>query len=98
MKTPTQLKTHPKLGDGKRAILGSKAWYPWSHDSWSGPHSVEVTGIDLDPVGDHVKILFNDGDDCWIDPANLFSTKKNAEQHVKDWQRKQNEVSKVRKR
>lgn len=89
MKTPPQIRKHPKLGDGKRAILGAKAWYAWSHDSWSGPHKVEISGIELDPMGDHLKVVFGDGELVWIDPANLYSTKAGALKEQKDFRRRQ---------
>jgi hypothetical protein len=38
-------KTLPKTADGFRIGLGMKAWYPWSIDSFAGPHPVKVIAI-----------------------------------------------------
>lgn len=66
---------HPKFGDGRRAVLGERAWDPSSHDGFAGPHQVTITAIFLN--GD-VEIEFGKNERCTTLATNIYKTKAGA--------------------
>lgn len=65
-----------KFRNGQVAKLGQRAWWPWSQDSFSGPHEVKIEGIML--TGS-VYIVHLDGERCWVSIDTLQPTKALAE-------------------
>lgn len=65
----------PKTADGKIPKLGMTVWYPWSHDSWRGPHSAELIGMDFD----YGKLKFSDSEEGGISWDSICATKRGAE-------------------
>jgi hypothetical protein len=63
--------------------MGMKAFYPWSHDGFTGPHLVTVTGMN----GDHVFVRFDDEQEVGVEYQSVFSTREAAEQHREDYRK-----------
>jgi hypothetical protein len=59
----------------RKIKLGMKAWFPWSHNSWSGPHRVTVRGLKLPSS---VLVVFDDDEEAWVNEDSVRATKREA--------------------
>lgn len=68
-------RTLPLSRDGHRVGLGMEVWYPWSIDSFRGPHVVIV-----DAINRSEEVYIMDGKDSvgWVSLDSIFIKEENA--------------------